>query len=309
MKKSASFLASLAKKAGLVPEKLGNELQSGRAVLLGKKHPLVFGAEARTHVGAGGAQNFLSEAKFFLCTENNALKLSAVLRTKKVPTGTVPLYALAEFDHAKFLHTLETQLKLGADFVVLSPGVTLATLPALQKRKTCLSRSAQLLVDWMAYEKRESPLFERFEEIIARVKKYEAVLYFATSLRPQNFAEVGDLASLKELEILGRLVLLARREGVPTVIEGPDLLPFSKIVEQITLLRDLAYGAPLIFRGPRILEHDPNARSASLGGVLASFIGASGLITDTLGIPKNIARQNFSALALAAEAGTRELKV
>lgn len=113
-----------------------------------------------------------------------------LIEESSVVVGTVPVYqaimdtknqgkAVFDLDPELLFDTIEKHGEDGVDFITVHSGVTLESVKQLRKQGRIMgivSRGGALTAEWMAYNKKENPLYEQFDRLIAIVKKYDMVL-------------------------------------------------------------------------------------------------------------------------------------
>ncbi|MGE4552156.1 MAG: phosphomethylpyrimidine synthase ThiC [Desulfovibrionaceae bacterium] len=214
----------------------------------------------------------------------------AVLERSPVMVGTVPIYQtafelsarrrdLAEMTADDFLATVRRQAEEGVDFMTIHSGVTRSAVAAMHAQGRVLdvvSRGGAMLVDWMRRTGRESPLFERFDDILDILAEHDVTLSLGDGMRPGATADAGDCAQTAELLTLAELTRRAWERGVQVIIEGPGHVTLDKIAEQMKLQKTLCGGAPFYILGPLVTDvaagHDHIA--GAIGGAVAALHGA-----------------------------------
>ncbi len=207
-----------------------------------------------------------------------------ILEKCHLPLGTVPIYqAAVEVDVPEDL-TLKTYLKVfekhakdGVDFATVHSGVTKDAFPLLEKRlMAVVSRGGSFMLHWMKKNKRESFLFEYFDEILDIAKEYDVTLSLGDGLRPGCIADATDEAQMHELKIISELAGRSKAKGVQVIIEGPGHIPLNEIEKNVKLEKELCGNAPFYILGPLPLDtaagYDHVA--GAIGGALAAWKGA-----------------------------------
>lgn len=213
-----------------------------------------------------------------------------ILKAINLPLGTVPIYQAAiqtakkrkfisRMTEADILEVIEEQAKDGVDFMTLHAGVTQKTLEILRKKKRMtgiVSRGGAFLAEWMIFNERENPLYEKYDEVLRIAKKYDITLSLGDGLRPGSLADASDEAQIEELITLGKLAERARKAGVQVMIEGPGHMPLNQIEENIRLEKRLCQGAPYYVLGPLTTDvaSGYDHISGAIGGALAAWKGA-----------------------------------
>jgi phosphomethylpyrimidine synthase len=228
-----------------------------------------------------------------------------VMARARVPIGTVPIYQAAVEAVAKkkgivhmspddLFEVIEKHGEDGVDFVTVHAGVTLGVLERLKKQgriADIVSRGGAFLMEWMIVNKRENPLYEQFDRLVAIARKYDMCLSLGDGLRPGSTADATDRAQVQELLILGELCEEAQRQGVQAMVEGPGHVPLNQIEANVVLQKKLCKEAPFYVLGPIVTDIAPaNAHiTSAIGGALAGYYGADFICyvtpTEHLGLP------------------------
>ncbi len=333
---------------GIEPEQLRASIENGSAILIQNKlrrrtAPLAVGAGLRTKVNAniGTSQDSsdidLEIEKLRTAIEAGAdavMDLStggdvdairkAVLAESSVAIGTVPIYQAAleasrrsksfvELDPEEIFETIERQAEDGVDFVTVHTGVTRESLARIEKEGRIMgvvSRGGALTAEWMKYRKRENPLYEEFDRLIAIAKKYDMILSLGDGLRPGCIADATDKGQVQELIILGEQTKRATDAGVQVMVEGPGHVPMDQIEANILLQKRLCHGAPFYVLGPLVTDIAPGYDhiTSAIGGAIAAGAGADFLCyvtpSEHLRLPDaDDVRMGVMASRIAAHAG------
>ncbi|HQI80382.1 MAG TPA: phosphomethylpyrimidine synthase ThiC [Deltaproteobacteria bacterium] len=213
-----------------------------------------------------------------------------VLASSTVMVGTVPIYETAyelscrggditDMTMEDFLATVRRQAEDGVDFMTIHAGVTRHALSAMDAQGRTLdvvSRGGSMLVAWMRWHRRESPLYEHFDEVLDILADYDVTISLGDGMRPGSTVDATDRAQITELVTLGELASRARDRGVQVIVEGPGHVPLDMIEENIRMEKDLCRGAPFYVLGPLVTDcaagYDHIA--GAIGGALAAFFGA-----------------------------------
>lgn len=214
----------------------------------------------------------------------------AIIANSPIPVGTVPIYqAVAQAaDTCKgatdltvdlLFDTIEQHAIDGVDFITVHAGVTMAALERLRRegRTTgIVSRGGAFLATWMLHNKKENPLYDNFDRLLAIAKKYDVTLSLGDGLRPGSISDATDRAQIHELLTLGELTQIAWDAGVQVMIEGPGHVPLPQISSNIILQKQLCKNAPFYVLGPIVTDiaagYDHIA--CAIGGALAGMAGA-----------------------------------
>jgi phosphomethylpyrimidine synthase len=307
-------MRQVAKQEGLSPEIIREKLASGRVVILrnlNRHHgtPMALGAGLTTKVNAniGTSKDQMDmDAELeklrvaIACGADTIMDLStggnidhiraAILKESPVPLGTVPLYqavidtfnrgqGIGQMEADELFATIEKQLSDGVDFITVHCGVTRESVCCLRREGRIMdivSRGGAFTVEWMLYNKRENPLYEEFDRLVAVAKRYDAVLSLGDGLRPGCLADATDRGQVHELLLLGELTQRAWDAGVQVMIEGPGHVPLNQIESNVLLEKRLCHGAPFYVLGPLVTDIAPGYDhiTAAIGGAIAARAGA-----------------------------------
>jgi len=213
-----------------------------------------------------------------------------ILDASPVPIGTVPIYQAAleaarkgksfvELDKEELFESIEKHAEDGVDFVTVHCGVNRSALERIKREGRIMgivSRGGALLGEWIEYNKKENPLFEDYDRLLAIAKKYDMVLSLGDGLRPGCIADATDRGQVEELITLGELAQRALEEGVQVMIEGPGHVPIDQIKANILLQKRLCHGAPFYVLGPLVTDIAPGYDhiTSAIGGAIAGTAGA-----------------------------------
>ncbi|MBE9528394.1 MAG: phosphomethylpyrimidine synthase ThiC [Proteobacteria bacterium] len=247
-----------------------------------------------------------------------------IMKVSTVPIGTVPIYQAAlesvqkgksfvELTADEIFEVIEKQAEDGVDFMTVHSGVTQASLERIKNEGRIMgvvSRGGALTAEWMKYNKKENPLFEQFDRMVAIAKKYDVILSLGDGLRPGCIADATDKGQVQELIILGELTKRAREAGVQVMVEGPGHVPIDQIEANILLQKRLCNGAPFYVLGPLVTDIAPGYDhiTSAIGGAIAAKAGADFLCYVTpsehlrLPTPEDV-REGVIAARIAAHAG------
>ncbi|MCK9330267.1 MAG: phosphomethylpyrimidine synthase ThiC [Candidatus Cloacimonetes bacterium] len=218
------------------------------------KSAIEFGADAIMDLSTGGDLNQIRKELLSECT---------------VPFGTVPIYAIItelfaadkevhQMDANQLFDEIENQAIQGVDFMTVHCGLTQENLGILKRNPRTLgmvSRGGSLLKNWMAYHKKENPLYAEFDRLLTIAKKYDITLSLGDALRPGCLADASDKAQIAELSTLGELVKRCKKEGVQVMVEGPGHIPYHEIEMNIKLQKSLCDNAPFYVLGPLTIDN------------------------------------------------------
>ncbi|MGC8928705.1 MAG: phosphomethylpyrimidine synthase ThiC [Myxococcota bacterium] len=213
-----------------------------------------------------------------------------MLEAVDLPLGTVPIYDVAassyekkksflKMDANEIFDVIYEQARLGVDFMTVHCGVTLETYSKMKREGRILdvvSRGGALLIEWMKYNKRENPLYERFDDVLKIALEFDVVLSLGDGFRPGAIVDATDRAQIYELIILGELQQRALEKGVQVMIEGPGHVPLNQIETNIRIQKELCHNAPFYVLGPLVTDCAPGYDHivSAIGGALAGYYGA-----------------------------------
>jgi phosphomethylpyrimidine synthase len=214
-----------------------------------------------------------------------------ILKSCPIPLGTVPIYqSIAEIveqqgkkigevtvDH--IFRTIEEQAKDGVDFMTIHCGITRNTLERIRNHQRLMgvvSRGGSFTIEWMSYNNKENPMYERFDDLLAILKEHEVTLSLGDGIRPGCLADATDRGQVQELIHLGELTQRAWEAGVQVMIEGPGHMPMDQIAANILLQKRLCHGAPFYVLGPLVTDIAPGYDhiTGAIGGAIAAAAGA-----------------------------------
>jgi phosphomethylpyrimidine synthase len=248
----------------------------------------------------------------------------AILAASPVPVGTVPIYeaaivtvrsqrSMVEMTEEEILGTVERHLSSGIDFVTVHCGVTRSVIDKLEQygRLTdIVSRGGSFMLEWMYYNKKENPLYSRYDELLEMAKNYDATLSLGDGLRPGSLADATDLLQVGELVVIGELVQRANEAGVQVMVEGPGHIPLNEVEANVLMEKKMCRGAPFYVLGPLVTDVSAGYDhiAGAIGGAVAAAAGADFLCyvtpSEHLRLPDvNDVREGVVATRVAAHAG------
>jgi phosphomethylpyrimidine synthase len=211
--------------------------------------------------------------------------------------GNVPLYqAFCEaarkygdpnrLDPEELFDLIERQCADGIAFMAVHCGINLYTIERLRKQGYryggLVSKGGVSMVAWMLSNKRENPLYEQFDRVVAILKKHDTVLSLGNGLRAGAIHDSSDRAQIQELVINCELAELGREMGCQMLVEGPGHVPLDEIEGNIKLQKRMSGGAPYYMLGPITTDVAPGfdhitsaigaAQSARFGADLICYI-------------------------------------
>ena len=214
----------------------------------------------------------------------------ALMEACPVTMGSVPIYeaaAAAARQHGNvtrmtgddMLEAIRTHCADGVDFVTVHCGVTREVIECLRKRpRVCdvVSRGGTFLEAWMEASGQESPLYERFDEVVDICHEFDVALSLGDGLRPGALADACDPAQIAELRILSELAKVAMDGGVQVMLEGPGHVPLGQVEMQVRLQKEMTGGLPFYVLGPIVTDVAPGYDhiTSAIGGAIAAGAGA-----------------------------------
>jgi len=192
-----------------------------------------------------------------------------VIAATSLPVGTVPLYqafqeAIDRYGSPNKLteellfDVIERQCADGVAFMAIHCGINLYTIERLNKQGYrfggLVSKGGATMVGWMLDNRRENPLYEKFDRVVEILKKYDTVLSLGNGLRAGAIADSLDRAQIQELIINCELAEDARKMGCQVMVEGPGHVPLDEIETSILLEKKMSGGAPYYMLGPLVTD-------------------------------------------------------
>ncbi len=248
-----------------------------------------------------------------------------VIAAVDLPVGNVPLYqAFCEaarkygdpnrLDEEMLFDLIEKQCEDGIAFMAVHCGINLYTIERLRKQGYryggLVSKGGVSMVAWMLANNRENPLYERFDRVVAILKKYDTVLSLGNGLRAGAIHDSSDRAQIQELIINCELAEIGREMGCQMLVEGPGHVPLDEIEGNIQLQKRMSGGAPYYMLGPIATDVAPGFDhiTAAIGAAQSSRFGADLICYITpaehLALPnEEDVRQGVKAAKIAAYIG------
>ncbi len=332
----------VAVREGVPAELVRDEIAAGRAILPAnvnhpESEPMIIGSrflvKVNANIGNSAVTSSIEEEvqKLTWATRwgaDTVMDLSTgpdihttrewILRNSPVPIGTVPIYqALEKVDGAPeeltwdlYRDTLIEQAEQGVDYFTIHAGVLLRYVPMTAKRTTgIVSRGGSIMAAWCLAHHTENFLYTRFEEICEIMAAYDVAFSLGDGLRPGSIADANDEAQFAELSTLGELTEIAWRHDVLVMIEGPGHVPLHKIVENVTLQKEVCHEAPFYTLGPLTVDVAPGYDhiTSAIGAAVIGMAGTAMLCYVTpkehLGLPNlEDVKQGMIAYKIAAHA-------
>ena len=336
-------MRTVAADEGLTPEAVREAVASGKAVIplnINHKnvHPMGVGRMFRTKVNANLGRSptcsgkgdeldklaiALKAGADFVMDLSVGADITAIrqgmLDATTVPLGTVPVYEtlsrapgdIPVMEPDLLLHVIEEQAKQGVDFMTLHAGLLLRHIPLAKKRVMgIVSRGGAIMAEWMQNNNAENPLYARWDEVCAILRKYDVTVSLGDGLRSGCLADASDEAQFSELRVLGELVKRTRAAGVQVMVEGPGHIPFDEIQMNMAKEQEICDGAPFYVLGPVVIDIAPGYDHivSAIGATAAATYGASLLCyvtpSEHLGLPNaQEVHEGMIAYKIAAHAG------
>jgi 5-hydroxybenzimidazole synthase len=214
-----------------------------------------------------------------------------VIAAVDLPVGNVPLYqAFCEaarkygdpnkLDEEMLFDLIEQQCADGMAFMAVHCGINLYTIERLRRQGYryggLVSKGGVSMVAWMLANKRENPLYEKFDRVVAILKRYDTVLSLGNGLRAGAIHDSSDRAQIQELLINCELAEMGREMGCQMLVEGPGHVPLDEIEGNIQLQKRMSGGAPYYMLGPIATDVAPGFDhiTAAIGAAQSSRFGA-----------------------------------
>ena len=214
----------------------------------------------------------------------------AIIEESTVAIGTVPIYqavvetvrskkAMVNMSSDHLFEVIEKHAEDGVDFITVHCGLTRESVMRIKREGRLMdvvSRGGAFTIEWMAYNKKENPLYEQYDRLLDIARTYDLTLSLGDGLRPGCLADATDRGQVQELLILGELAERARKRDVQVMIEGPGHVPIHQIATNVQLQKQLCHGAPFYVLGPLVTDIAPGYDhiTSAIGGALAATAGA-----------------------------------
>jgi phosphomethylpyrimidine synthase len=187
--------------------------------------------------------------------------ISAVAEDTGLPVGTVPIYEAVRrgmvrsnskkvnLDGDEMLDIVANQAAHGSVFMAIHVGMNRKTLEIWRKNpRNIVSKGGYITAEYMLTTGNENPFFERFDDLLGILKRYDVILNIGSALR-SGATRFNDEAQIAELESAAELAEIATNKGVQVVIEGPGHVPFAEIQGIVQLQRSLTRDRPYFILG------------------------------------------------------------
>jgi phosphomethylpyrimidine synthase len=341
-----AWLAKVAAREHVSPALLEKHFTEGKVAVLCSKHrdivPLAVGKGMTVKVNANiGTSPDTSDLANELAKLRAAVRVgadtvmdlsvggdvdevrAAVIAESPVPVGTVPVYQTALDARRKgksfiaasareILAGVEKHLRDGVNFITVHCGINRQNAEILARAgRVCgvVSRGGSMTIEWMRRNRKENPLYEYYDDVLAMAREYGAALSLGDGLRPGAIADATDAAQVAELLTIGELVQRARAAGVQAMVEGPGHVPLDQIEANVKLEKTVCDEAPFYLLGPLVTDVGCGYDhiTGAIGGALAAWYGADFLCyvtpSEHLGLPTiEDVRQGVVASRIAAHA-------
>jgi phosphomethylpyrimidine synthase len=333
----------VAEREALSPEMVRSEVARGRLVIPANVHhlagslvPMAVGKVAKVKINANiGNSAVTSDIDGELEKLQFAVKYGAdtvmdlstghaldetreaIIKASPVPIGTVPIYqAIQQVNEATdltadlLLDVIEHQAKQGVDYMTIHAGILFEHLPLVYGRVTgIVSRGGSLHAVWMMHHRRQNPLYERYDDVLDILRKYDVTISLGDSLRPGSIHDASDRAQFAELETLGELTKRAWEKDVQVMVEGPGHIPMHQIEMNVRKQKEICHEAPFYTLGPLVTDIAPGYDhiTSAIGAAMIGWYGADMLCYVTpkehLGLPNaEDVRNGVIAYKIAAHA-------
>ncbi len=264
-----------------------------------------------------------ADAVMDLSTGPQLHKIRKEIRKRtNIPLGTVPVYeagvtttnqdkAIVDMDEDTLFNTIINQAKEGIDFITVHCGITQDSIKAVDDSERLMgivSRGGALTAAWIMHNEKENPLYKEFDYLLEICKEYDVTLSLGDGLRPGCTNDATDIAQIRELTTLGRLVKRSKQADVQVMVEGPGHVPITQIKANMQIQKTICDNAPFYVLGPLVTDIAPGYDhiTAAIGASIAGASGADFLCYVTpaehLCIPnKEHVKQGVIASRIAAE--------
>src|SRR5215212_7878509 len=310
----------VAEREALAPELVRSEVARGRLVIPANVHhlagslvPMAVGKVAKVKINANiGSSAVTSDIDGELEKLQFAVKYGAdtvmdlstghaldetreaIIAASPVPIGTVPIY----------------QAKQGVDYMTIPAGILFEPLPLVYGRVTgIVSRGGSLHAVWMMHHRKQNPLYERYDDVLDILRRYDVTISLGDSLRPGSIHDASDRAQFAELETLGELTKRAWEKDVQVMVEGPGHIPMHQIEMNVRKQKEICHEAPFYTLGPLVTDVAPGYDhiTSAIGAAMIGWYGADMLCYVTpkehLGLPNaEDVRNGVIAYKIAAHA-------
>lgn len=294
----------------ITPEFVRQEIAAGRAVLPAnvnhpEAEPMIIGSrflvKINTNIGNSATTSTIEdevEKAIWSCKwggdtlmdlstgENIHETREWIIRNCPVPVGTVPMYQAMEKVNGRaedltwelFRDTLVEQCEQGVDYFTIHCGIRLKNIHYAGDRLCgMVSRGGSIISQWCKVHRRESFLYEHFDDICDICARYDVALSLGDGLRPGAIYDANDKAQFAELDTMGELVQRAWAKNVQAFIEGPGHVPMHKIKENMERQIEKCHGAPFYTLGPIVTDIAPGYDhiTSAIGAAQIGWLGTA----------------------------------
>ncbi|HTK49025.1 MAG TPA: phosphomethylpyrimidine synthase ThiC [Gemmatimonadaceae bacterium] len=336
-------MRTVAERESLPPELVRSEVARGRLVIPANVHhlagslvPMAVGKVAKVKINANIGNSAVSSdidgelEKLRFAVKSGAdtvMDLStghaldetreAIIAASPVPIGTVPVYQaiqqvkeVTDLTADLLLEVIEHQAKQGVDYMTIHAGILFEHLPLVYGRVTgIVSRGGSLHAVWMMHHRKQNPLYERYDDVLDILRRYDVTISLGDSLRPGSIHDASDRAQFAELETLGELTTRAWEKDVQVMVEGPGHIPMHQIEMNVRKQKEICHEAPFYTLGPLVTDIAPGYDhiTSAIGAAMIGWYGADMLCYVTpkehLGLPNaEDVRNGVIAYKIAAHA-------
>jgi phosphomethylpyrimidine synthase len=336
-------MRTVAERESLSPELVRSEVARGRLVIPANVHhlagslvPMAVGKVAKVKINANIGNSAVSSdidgelEKLRFAVKYGAdtvMDLStghaldetreAIIAASPVPIGTVPVYQaiqqvkeVTDLTADLLLEVIEHQAKQGVDYMTIHAGILFEHLPLVYGRVTgIVSRGGSLHAVWMMHHRKQNPLYERYDDVLDILRRYDVTISLGDSLRPGSIHDASDRAQFAELETLGELTTRAWEKDVQVMVEGPGHIPMHQIEMNVRKQKEICHEAPFYTLGPLVTDIAPGYDhiTSAIGAAMIGWYGADMLCYVTpkehLGLPNaEDVRNGVIAYKIAAHA-------
>jgi len=212
-----------------------------------------------------------------------------IIEKTNIPLGTVPIYEagsttrnsdknVVDMESDTLFKTIENQAKEGVDFITVHCGITKDSINSVKDSERLMgivSRGGALTAAWIMHNQQENPLYAEFDYLLEICHEHDVTLSLGDGLRPGCIHDATDIAQIRELTTLGRLVKKSRQANVQVMVEGPGHVPITQVKANMQIQKTICDDAPFYVLGPLVTDVAPGYDhiTAAIG---ASIAGASG---------------------------------